>query len=258
MATLAGGYFGWLRNSSLVAVTDVKVEGVTSEDREQIVGALTDAAKGMTTLHVRSDQLASAASRFPTVAAIRTDTDFPHGLTIHVIERKPVLVARSGDRSVAVGPDGELLPSFPAADLHVPTLVVDSLPAAGKLDGDALEQALVVGAAPDPLLPLIERVSIGPQFGVVVTVKGGIALRFGSPGGARAKWAAAAAVLADPQLTTASYVDVRVPERPAVGGAPPPSDVSSAVPPAPATDPATQATTTPPAPTTPTTTTAAP
>jgi cell division protein FtsQ len=255
---LAGGYLGWLRNSSLVAVTDVKVTGVTSQDREQMVAALTEAGKGMTTLHVQGDELASVAGRFPTVAAIRTDTDFPHGLTIHVMERTPVLVARSGDRAVPVGADGELLSSLPADGLEVPTLIVDSLPAAGKLEGDALEQTLVVGAAPDPLRPLIDHVAISSQYGVVVTVRGGIALRFGPSSGAHAKWAAVAAVLADPKLTAASYFDVRVPERPAVGGAPPPSDVSTLVPPAPATDPATTATTTAPATTTPTTTTAAP
>ena len=33
------------------------------------------------------------------------------------------------------------------------------------------------------------------------------------------KWAAVAAILADRQLTSLSYVDVRVPDRPAVGGA---------------------------------------
>ena len=63
---VALAYFGWFRDSSLVAVRDVKVEGVSSADRERIVAELTDAARGMTTLHVQTDQLAAtwpAASR---------------------------------------------------------------------------------------------------------------------------------------------------------------------------------------------------
>ena len=39
-------------------------------------------------------------------------------------------------------------------------------------------------------------------------------VRFGSSSGAADKWAAAAAVLADPKLDALTYVDVRVPERP--------------------------------------------
>ena len=46
-------------------------------------------------------------------------------------------------------------------------------------------------------------------------------MRFGSSSGAAAKWAAAAAVLADPKLDGLTYVDVRVPERAAAGGASP-------------------------------------
>jgi hypothetical protein len=53
---------------------------------------------------------------------------------------------------------------------------------------------------------------------VVITLHGGIALRFGSPSKSTQKWAAAAAVLADPKVTSLGYVDVSVPARPAIGG----------------------------------------
>ena len=54
-----------------------------------------------------------------------------------------------------------------------------------------------------------------------MTLRGGIPVRFGSGSEAAEKWAAAAAVLADPKLDALTYVDVRVPERPAAGGAAP-------------------------------------
>ncbi len=93
------------------------------------------------------------------------------------------------------------------------------LPAAGRLAGEPLAQATIAGAAPAPLVPLIERISADAADGVEVVMKGEIPIRFGAPAAAARKWAAAAAVLADPRLQSLTYVDVRVPERPAVGGA---------------------------------------
>src|SRR5919198_298337 len=113
-AVVAGGlaiaYFAWFRHSSLAAVREVKVEGVRSGDREQITAALTKAAEGMTTLDVDPSKLASAVSGFPAVASVTAEASFPHGLTVHVFERRPVLLASDGDREVAVAADGSLLP----------------------------------------------------------------------------------------------------------------------------------------------------
>jgi hypothetical protein len=53
----------------------------------------------------------------------------------------------------------------------------------------------------------------------VVTLRGGIPVYFGTSAEASEKWAAAAAVLADPKLDSLTYLDVRVPRRPAAGGA---------------------------------------
>lgn len=219
IAALAVAYFGWFRDSGLVAVERVRVEGVSGGDREQIVAALTDAAEGMTTLHVREDQLEAAVASFPTVASVVADADFPHGLEIEVDERRPALVAESGGGEVPVAADGTVLPGIPVGDFELPRVEVDQIPSSGRLEGEALEQALILGAAPEPLAPLIETASQDEQYGVVVEMRGGIPVRFGTSDGARAKWAAVAAVLADPNLTALSYLDVRAPGRPAVGGA---------------------------------------
>lgn len=217
LGALAIAYFGWFRDSSLVAVRDVKVEGVRSSDRDRIVAALTRAAHGMTTLHLQTDRLRSAVGGLPTVASVSADPSFPHGLTIQVKERRPALVAIDGDRKIPVAADGSLLSGVQVAD-PLPQLPVDSLPGAGRLDGKPLAEALTIGAAPAALRPLIDGVVVSSQYGVLVTLRGGIQLRFGSGGDREAKWDAAAAVLADPGLTTLSYVDLRVPQRPAVGG----------------------------------------
>jgi cell division protein FtsQ len=215
---LAIAYFAWFRHSSFVAVENVKVEGASSTDREQITAALTKAADGMSTLDVDASKLASAVSGFPAVASVTAHPDFPHGLTVEVIERRPVLIASDGDRDVAVASDGSLLPGLSLDGLSLPTIHVDQMPDAGRLDGTALDDARVVGAAPRPLQPLIADVTTTSDDGIVAGLKGGIDVRFGTASNARDKWAAAAAVLADPKVTSLEYVDVQVPSRPAIGG----------------------------------------
>jgi cell division protein FtsQ len=222
IAIVAGGlaiaYFAWFRHSSLVAVRDVKVEGVQSPDREQITTALTRAAQGMTTLDVDASKLASAVSGFPAVASVTADPSFPHGLTVQVTERRAVLVASDGDREVAVAADGSLLPALNTDGTNLPALRVDQLPESGPLEGQALDDARVVGAAPGPLRPLIDGVATTNDHGIVASLREGIDLRFGTAAKAPAKWAAAAAVLADPKVSSLEYVDVQVPSRPAIGG----------------------------------------
>lgn len=215
---LAVAYFGWLRDSSLVAVRDVDVEGVGGADSRRIAAALTDAARDMTTLHVQEDKLEGAVREFPTVASVSADPSFPHGMTVHVTERPPVLVASDGDREVAVAGDGSLLPGVEVKAGELPGLRVERLPAAGGLSGDPLSEARAVGAAPAPLRPLIGDVDLSGEYGLVLTMRGGIELRFGTGAGLEQKWAAVAAILADRQLTSIAYLDVRVPERPAAGG----------------------------------------
>lgn len=215
---LGAGYLFWLRDSSLVAVTNVQVKGVTAGDTEQITGQLERSAEGMTTLHVRADELEKVAAAFPTVESVDVDASFPHSMTIDVQERPPAMIARAGDEEVPVAADGTLLTGVEAPKDGLPVLEVPELPTSPRLVGEPLKQALVLGAAPEPLRPLIERVELSKDFGVEVTLRGEIPIRFGGASSAAQKWAAAAAVLADPHLDALTYLDVRVPQRPAVGG----------------------------------------
>jgi cell division protein FtsQ len=219
-ATLAAGYLFWLRDSSLVAVNDVEVVGVTTE-REQIVTELTRAAKEMTTLHVDNGRIESLARSFPTVAAVSVDANFPHGMRIELTERPPALVVRAGSEEVPAAADGTLLRGVEVGqDEGLPVLELRAIPPDG-LEGQPLDEALVLGAAPPPLRPLIEKVDDSDEYGIVATLRGGIPVRFGTSEDVAQKWAAAAAVLADPKLEGLTYVDVRVPDRGAAGGASP-------------------------------------
>ena len=76
-----------------------------------------------------------------------------------------------------------------------------------------LEQARVLGAAPAALRPYVAGSYYG-ESGVDVELESGIELRFGEATQAARKWRAAAAVLADPSITSLDYVDLHAPRQP--------------------------------------------
>jgi len=218
---LAAAYQLWLRDLGVVAVQDVEVVGAASADGAQISAALTAAAREMTTLHVRAEELRAAVRAYPTVGSVSAEPRFPNGLTIEVTERRPVAVVEVDGRDLPVAADGTLLPGLSTAELDLPALEVTIEPeSARRLAGGPLEQARVLGAAPKPLRSLVED-SGEDSEGVVVGLADGITLRFGDGSDAEAKWVAAARILADGELGGLSYIDLRAPERPAVGGASP-------------------------------------
>jgi cell division protein FtsQ len=242
-ALLGAGYFLWFRDSSLVAIDEVEVSGLSYSEGE-ITAALTAAAEEMTTLNAEPAELERAVEEYPTVAAVSIDPGFPHHLSITVTERTPVASIGAGE-GVAVAGDGTVLSGVGAGDQELPAIEVSNPPSSGRLDGVARSQAEVLGAAPAPLRPAIESAAVDKDDGVVVGLVEGIEIRFGDSSDAAAKWASAAAILADPKLDQVSYVDVRLPGRPAIGGAALPeptaeaaAEAAAAAPPAAPVDPA--------------------
>jgi cell division protein FtsQ len=220
---LAAAYWFWFRDSSFVAVEKVTVAGIEGPEAAQVTDTLTRSAQGMTTLHVVEGELAAAVSRYPTVVAIQTEADFPHGLTVEVTDRPPTLTVSDGGPAVPVAGDGTLLHGVNVSGEELPAIQVDSVPVKGQLEGEPLALAQVAGATPAPLLPLIEGLAVDAGAGIMVTLKGGIPVKFGDPDELEEKWTAVSAVLADPQVKTLTHLDVRVPQRPSIGGAAPAS-----------------------------------
>jgi cell division protein FtsQ len=216
LVLLAGGW-SWLRDSSLVRVRTVTVTGVSSSQGAAVRAALTKAAKDMTTLHVRKDDLRAAVDGFSSVAGISTQTDFPHGLAIEVTEREPVaLVEIAGDR-IPVGAGGRLMRGVkPRSPL--PVLETNKLGPGGRLtDPQALAAVATLAAAPEVLRHRVSKVFKSGK-GLTLDVRSGPELFFGGTARLRAKWMATARVLAEPSAQGAVYLDVRIPERVAAGG----------------------------------------
>lgn len=219
-AALVACYLLLIRDLPVFAVKDVRIDGISSgtPGAADLEAALTDAAKGMTTLHVRAGELEETAERFPLAKSISAQADFPSGMTITVDERRPSALIGAGEDAVAIGDDGVVMTGLPAGELDLPSLPLDRAPSAERLAGPVLDQALVFGAAPKAMLPLIDHARREGD-GVTVVLDAGIELRFGVAARVAEKWRAATAVLADPDLAALDYVDLSAPNRPSVGGA---------------------------------------
>lgn len=210
---------GWLvaRDSSLVAVRSVEVIGVSSSEGDGVRRALESAARGMTTLNVREDDLREAVAHFTSVADLRAQADFPHGLIVEVTEREPIAAVDLAGDVVAVGAGGRLMRGVEPAG-RLPVLHATRLAPGDRLtDRDALDAVDVLAAAPSVLRERVKRIWSGPK-GLSLDLRSGPQLFFGSADRPVAKWMATSRVLAEPSSAGAVYLDVRVPERVAAGG----------------------------------------
>lgn len=226
VAIVAGSLGMWLRSSSLVRVEDVTVSGIDGNQAGDIRDALTVAALDMTTLAVDEDELRAAIEKYPVVRNLRSSIDFPHRLRIAVNAYDAVAALQPERGSLtAVAADGTLLRGTATRDL--PLVGVRDVPAGARVRDDAALRAVrLLGAAPAPMRRRVMRV-FRARRGLAATVHEGPKLYFGGDRRLRAKWSAAARVLAHDSSRRASYVDVRIPERPVAGGFQPRPDTSS-------------------------------
>lgn len=136
----------------------------------------------------------------------------------HLVGAQPTSVIGSGSDALAVAADGTILPWLPPPeDDSLPQLPLSTPPKGLRLQGPVLEQARVLGAAPAALRPYLHSSSYGTS-GVDVELRSGIELLFGDDTQLARKWRAAAAMLANPTVTTLDYVDLHAPSRPTIGG----------------------------------------
>lgn len=206
----------WLRTSSLVRVSTVTVSGISGPQSAQIRKALTGAGRGMTTLAVDEDVLRAAVSAYPIVHDLHTSTDLPHGLNVEVNAYVAVAAVTDGTHSLAVASDGAVLRGAP--DDGLARIAVKRMPSGDRIGDRAAMRAIrLLAAAPAALRARVERVSRGGPRGLSATLGDGPKLYFGGDERARAKWAAAVQVLAQSSAGGASYVDLRLPERPVAG-----------------------------------------
>lgn len=136
----------------------------------------------------------------------------------HVQVPKLAATIGEGEEAVGIAGNGAAVRWLPLPeDPPLPRLPLSEVPKGGRVHGPALEQARVLAAVPDELRPFVESSYFG-QSGVDVNLTTGIEIYFGDDSQARRKWRAAAAILADPSVTTLDYVNVIAPSRPVFSG----------------------------------------
>jgi cell division protein FtsQ len=216
LLALAAGGWVWLRTSSLVAVKRVTIVGVSGRDARRIRAALTAAAHNMTTLDVKMAALRTAVAPYPVVKQLHVSTGFPHRMRIDVSEQVPVAMISAPGLQVAVASDGTLLrgASVPGS---LPTIPLSVSPAGTRASGATLQVIRLLAAAPYQLLAKVTQASDGGPHGLEAQLRNGPKVYFGTDGDLSAKWAAAAAVLADSGSAGADYIDVTVAARPTAG-----------------------------------------
>jgi cell division protein FtsQ len=239
LLAVAGLALGWLwfRDSSFTAVEHVTITGSTSSEKAQVRQALETAATGMSTLRVDDQTLRDAVEPFASVADVRVRADFPHDLRIEVVEHEPVATLQSGGSRVPATGAGLLLEGIRTEEL--PVVTSKAPPQGGRVqDRRALAALKVAAAAPPELRARAERLFWSAD-GISLELRDGPELIFGSAGDARAKWVAAARVLAESSSAGATYLDLRAPKVVAAGGVGPvpaePTPTPTVVPSAPST-----------------------
>jgi cell division protein FtsQ len=216
LAAILVGIFFWVRQSSLVAVRQVTITGVSGPDASQIRSALTGAAEGMSTIHVDARRLHQAVAPFPVVRALHLAGHFPHGLAITVTEEIPVAVIVDGGQRTLVAADGAVLGAA-RSGTSVPTIAAPVASGATHVTGIAREEVGLLAAAPYPLISRMASVAVTPGSGLAAALRDGPTIVFGTDTELAAKWRSAIAVLAAPSSAGASYIDVTAPSRPAAG-----------------------------------------
>jgi cell division protein FtsQ len=261
LIVLGAGYWFWFRDSSFARVHDVYVTGVSGPQARAIRARLEDAGLDMSTLHVNPADLRAAVADYPVVRSITAQGAFPHTLTVQVDLNLPVAILDTPTGRKPVAADGLLLSEVPITS-NLPVLKTKvALPSERVTGGAAFALVRVISLAPEPLSARVKSVGFRPGIGIVAQLVKGPELRFGDSTRIPAKWLAAARVLAAAGARGATYIDLRLPERPAAGGLP----TTTVIPLAPAGAPTptttqaapTPTTTTPSATTTTTTTTPA-
>jgi cell division septal protein FtsQ len=213
----------WLLTGPLLAIQNVSLSGYDRDDRTELARALQDASDQGTVLSPPVGPLQAAAHRFPWVASISVARDWPRGLAIHVVEAHPVAAAASREGAVLVSDQGRVLgPVTAHAGVGWLRLAGSPPPVGESLPDAGARAALEFVAAADPRVGRrVRALRVDRSGSLVGRLTNGPDLRLGAPERLAAKARALGLVLAalpTDEQEAASYIDLTVPENPAVGG----------------------------------------
>jgi cell division protein FtsQ len=209
-----GLWLGLLRNLALFEVRSVSVSGLPGNAAPQLASTLELTAREMTTTNFSVARLRSAVSEYQSVATIHADTEFPHGVRIQVVERRPLARLDYNRTIVAVAGNDRVLAGF-VPSRTLPLIRSSAAPRGSSVNDPLVREELgLLAAAPQSLRSHVYQVRMSSE-GLTVRLRHGPLIYFGDDALRHAKWDSAAVVLANPSSRGARYIDVSLPARPA-------------------------------------------
>ncbi len=213
----------WMATGPLVAVGGVSVTGYDRADRAELESALEAAAGEGTILSPATGEMRAAAREFAWVESITVVRSWPRSLAVRVVEATPAAVAAFEDQAVLVSADGRVL-GVKDATRGLGWLRLGAVPPGegGTLPAAARASLAFIAAAPPEVAGRVRALRATPEGLVVGRVTDGPDLRLGAPERMAAKARSLALLLASlspEEEASASYIDLSVPENPALGPA---------------------------------------
>jgi cell division protein FtsQ len=205
---------GWLLLASpWLRVVDVRVSGTERTERSA-VQAIVDGERGSSLAAVNTRALAAQVAALPLVQSVDVTRAWPSTLDVVGHEREAVAaVPSTGGGFDLVDENARVLVKADAAPAGVPTLAVD-VPAAGV---SALRAALDVnGTLPADVRSRVAQISATGPDAVTLQLADGPRVVWGSAERPERKGEVLQRMLADPDLGSATVLDVSAPDAPAV------------------------------------------
>lgn len=220
-AGLAGMW--WVLTGPVLAVRSVEVSDYDGPNRAALESTLGQVAPRGTILAPPREDLRIVARHFPDVEDIVVERRLPLGVRVRVIEARPAAVAvpKPEGAPVMVTSDGRALGPPRAGSKNLPRVWTGSELATGqRLEGDALLALRFAGTTDPAVAARLRslRVEDGRLLGKLAR---GPRLRLGDTRRLPAKARSLTAVLNHlpvEEERAATYLDVSVPEAPALGG----------------------------------------
>ncbi|MBT2377123.1 FtsQ-type POTRA domain-containing protein [Streptomyces sp. ISL-111] len=204
----------WLR---VERVTTTGTEVLTREEVEAVAAVPLGAPLISVDTGAMEGRLLQKLPRIDSVDVVRS---WPHGISLKVAERKPVLLVEKGAKFVEVDGTGSRFATVDRAPEGVPLLELRPERSASlrRFDSDRLsaEAVLVAGELPKRLVKEVKAVRITSYDGISLRLTRGRTVIWGSSEDGQVKARVLAALMkADPK---AGQFDVSVPSAPAVSG----------------------------------------
>ncbi|MFF8957042.1 cell division protein FtsQ/DivIB [Streptomyces sp. NPDC014894] len=216
-AALLAGSLWVLYGSSWLRVERVRATGVDVLTAREVTEAA-GVPMGAPVISIDTDGIeARLLKRLPRIDSVEVSRSWPHGITLEVTERQPVLLMEKGKRFVEVDAKGIRFATVDKAPKNVPLLelAADGAPSLRRFPAARLteEAVRVRGELPAKAAKDARTVAVRSYDYIVVELTGGRTVVWGSPEDGEAKAEALTALMkAAPK---ARHFDVSAPTAPA-------------------------------------------